>query len=119
MIDALIQGQLHGKARTKTAANGNSFVVAKVRAPTREEAVFVNVIAFDDDAQQALLALDDKDAVGLAGELTPSAWLDKNGEARPSVSLLAHAVISAYSVQRKRKASVDATQRWPAWDAAH
>ena len=40
----------------------------------------------------------------LAGELTPKVWTDKDGVARPVLDVLAHAVLSAYSVARKRKA---------------
>lgn len=105
MIDAIIQGRMHGAAKTKAAANGNNFTVASVRTASREQAIFVSVIAFDEDAQRALQALGDKDAVALAGELTPKAWIDDKGEARPSLSMLAHAVLSPYSIQRKREAA--------------
>lgn len=117
MIDAVIQGRMHGTAKVKTSRNGNQFTVATVRTATREQALFVSVIAFDESTQQALQALSDKDAVALAGELTPKVWTGKDGSARPAVDLLAHAAISAYHVQRKRKDTPQ--QRWDAWDAAH
>jgi single-stranded DNA-binding protein len=105
MIDALIAGKLHGKPATRTSKNGNSFATSKVRASTREgETLFVNVIAFDEDAVTALLALSDGDSVALTGELTPKVYTPQNGEPRPSLDLLAHAVLTPYHVARKRKA---------------
>lgn len=105
MIDALIGGRIHGKPTQRTGNNGKPFVVCKVRTPLAEgESVFVNAIAFDKDVAAALLALDDGDSVSLSGALTPKVWTDKNGEARPSLDLVAHAVLTPYHVTRKRQA---------------
>lgn len=106
MIDALIQGRLHGQPQQRIGASGKAFVTAKVRAPTTGgDALFVNVITFSADAQAALVALGDGDAVALAGELTPRVWQPKDGgEPRPVLDLLAHGVLSAFHVQRKRQA---------------
>lgn len=105
MIDALIAGKLFGAPQQKTGKSGKPFVVGKVRTADGDgEGVFVNVIAFDASACEALLALGDGDAVSLAGSLTPKAWADKNGNARPALDIVAHQVLTAYHVQRKRKA---------------
>lgn len=105
MIDALIQGRLHGAPQPRTSKNGNPFATAKLRTPMANgESAFVNVIAFSDKARAALLVLQDGDAVAFAGELKVSVYTDKNGEARPSLDLTAHAVLSEYHVTRKRKA---------------
>lgn len=104
MIDALIAGKLHGKPQQRTGQSGKPFVVAKVRAPLADgEAVFVNVIAFDRDLGATLMALGDGDSVSLSGALTPKAWTDRNGEARPSLDMVVHAVLTAYQVNRQRK----------------
>ena len=104
-IDALISGRLHGAPKSRTSANGNRFAVCTVRTATREgAAIFVSVIAFDEAAVTALLALQDGDSVALAGELTPKVYSPQNGEPRPSLDLLAHAVLTEYAVARKRKA---------------
>ncbi|MET4570629.1 hypothetical protein [Rhodanobacter soli] len=42
-------------------------------------------------------------AVTLAGELTPKVWTDKDGNARPSADMKAHAVLTPYHVQRRRQ----------------
>ncbi len=51
----------------------------------------------------ALLALDDGDSISIARALTPKAWDDKSGEARPSLDMVAQAVLTAYHVARKRQ----------------
>jgi single-stranded DNA-binding protein len=104
MIEALVSGKLHGQPAQKIAKTGKSFVVAKVRAHAGDADVFVNVIAFSQAACDALLALGDGDAVSLAGSLTPKAWTDREGIARPALDLVASQVLTAYHVTRKRKA---------------
>ncbi|WP_321924529.1 single-stranded DNA-binding protein [Burkholderia sp. BCC1998] len=105
MIDGLVSGKLYGTAASRTGQSGTQFVTAKVRAAVNDsEALFVNVIAFADDAQSALLALNDGDSVALAGSLTPKVWTDKHGNAKPALDMVAHAVLTAYHVKRKRAA---------------
>lgn len=104
MIDALIAGKLYGTAEQRTGKSDKLFTVCKLRAPAGDgEPLFVNVIAFTDSVQAALLALDDGDSVALSGELTPKVWTDKEGQVRPSVDLVAHAVLTAYHVSRKQR----------------
>ena len=106
MIDALIAGRVYGTPTERTANNGNRFATAKVRVATKDnQTMWVNVVAFSAPTVRALLALSDGDSVALAGELTPQVWTDKEGNARPSLSLLAHGAMSAFHVQRKRKAA--------------
>ena len=105
MIDALIAGKVFGQPKTMTSKAGKPFATAKVRAAAGEgEALFVNVIAFDAGAVAALMALGDSDSVALAGSLTPKVWTDREGNTRPAVDLVAHQVLTAYHVTRKRKA---------------
>lgn len=105
MIDALIAGKLYGQPKTMTSKAGKPFATAKVRAAAGEgEALFVNVITFDAGTVAALLALGDGDSVALAGSLTPKVWTDKEGNSRPAVDLVAHKLLTAYHVTRKRKA---------------
>lgn len=105
MIDCIVAGKLFGTPEAKTGKSGRPFTVAKVRAAVADaEAVFVNVVAFSDTAQAALLALGDGDAVSLAGAVTPKAWTDRNGQARPALDMVAAQVMTAYTVSHKRKA---------------
>lgn len=61
------------------------------------------MIAFSDTAIPALLALAEGDSVAIAGELKVSTYTDKDGAARPSLDLTAHAVLTPYAVSRKRQ----------------
>jgi single-stranded DNA-binding protein len=111
MIDALIQGRMFGNPQSRTSQNGNPFATAKLRTPMANgESAFVNVIVFSKGAMAALLALQEGDSAALAGELKVSVYTDKNGEARPSLDLTAHAVLTEYHVQRKRKAVAGADE---------
>jgi single-stranded DNA-binding protein len=105
VIDALVGGKVYGQPAQRTDKNGKPFATAKVRVATvTGDGFFVNVIAFARPAVDALLALADGDSVALSGELTPKIWTDKNGEARPALDLVAHAVLTTYHVSRKRQA---------------
>lgn len=104
MMDALIAGRLHAAPQARTGKNGKTFATAKVRATAGDgEGLFVNVIAFDEAACTALLALAAGDALALAGSITPKAWMAKDGNARPALDLVAHQVLTPYHVNRKRR----------------
>lgn len=105
MIDGLIAGRLNGQPATRVDRAGKTYAVARVRAASGDgEHLFVNVIAFDSATCDALLALDDGDSVALSGSLTPRVWTDKQGNTRPSVDMVADQVLTAYHVNRKRRA---------------
>lgn len=107
MIDALISGRIYRKPEARTAKNGSAFVTAKLRAPTRDgEALFVNVIAFNATTIDALLALEANAAVALIGELKATAYLGTDGNARPSLDLLANQCLTPYQVKRRRQSVV-------------
>ncbi|MCA8422053.1 single-stranded DNA-binding protein [Burkholderia seminalis] len=108
MLDALASGKLYGKPGERTGPSGRPFVTAKMRVSVGDgDTHFVNVIAFDERAKTALLALDDGDCVALAGTLTPKVWTDRNGDAKPALDMVAHVVLTAYHVKRKRAAMQD------------
>jgi single-stranded DNA-binding protein len=102
MIDGLVGGRLYGEAQIRTGQNGRRFVTCKVRATTNDgDTIFVNVIAFDDEVQTALLALTDADSVALTGTLTPKVWTDKNGLIKPAMDMVAHRVLTAHEGRRE------------------
>ena len=105
MIEAITSGKVYGKPAQRTSKTGAVFTVAKLRiATSASESMFVNVIAFSDSAQAALLALDDGDAAALAGTLTPKVWTDCDGNTRPALDLVAAQVLTAYGLGKKRAA---------------
>ena len=102
MIEGLIAGTLVGLAETRQGKNGTSFALAKVKAVAADgESLIVNVIAFAAEAGAALLALNDGDAVSLAGSLAPKVWTDKQGVSRPALDMIATQVLTAYQVNRQ------------------
>ena len=106
MIDGLIGGKMYGAPEKRLGKAGKPFAMAKVRATAgdNESTLFVNVIAFDDSACNALLALSDGDSVTLAGNLTPKVWTDKQGVVRPALDMVAHQVLTVYHVKDKQAA---------------
>ena len=112
MIDALVSGRIYGQPAERTSKTGKPFAVAKVRVAAGDgESTFISVIAFDTAPCTALLALGDGESVALSGALTPKVWTDKEGNARPSLDLVCHAVTTPYHVTRKRQAVAGATAR--------
>jgi single-stranded DNA-binding protein len=111
MIDALVGGKLFKAAEERRAAgSGKTFVTANVRAADGDgEGMFVNVVAFSDSAKAALLALDDGDNLSLAGTLKIATYEARDGSVKPKISMVAHSVLTAYHVSRKRKAVTEAT----------
>lgn len=110
MIEGLIAGVLVGLAETRQGKNGTTFALAKVKATAGDgESLMVNVIAFTTEASAALTALDDGDAVSLAGALTPKVWTDKQGNTRPALDMVATQVLTAYHATRKQQALQDPT----------
>lgn len=104
MIDGLISGKVHARAVQRMGQSGRQFTCAKVLATTaRGESVFCDVVAFDEVAQVALLALDAGDAVSLAGGLSPGVWTDKHGVAKPTLHVVANAVISVRMARPARR----------------
>lgn len=103
MIDGLVSGRIYGKPEERVGRNDSRYVATKVIVRTEDQRVTAHVIAFDPDARRALLALDDGDAVSVAGSLSPKLYEDKNGAMKPALDVIAHAVLSAYHVQDKRR----------------
>jgi single-stranded DNA-binding protein len=103
MIEGLIAGTLVGLAETRQGKNDTRFALAKVKATAGDgESLIVNVIAFAAEASAALMALDDGDAVALAGSLTPKVWTDKQGNTRPALDMVATQVLTVYHAAQKR-----------------
>lgn len=110
MIDGLIAGTVYGNPTERVGANGKAFVAAKVRAADSDgEGQFVNVVAFDGSVKTALLALSDGDSVSLAGAMKIGTFEARDGTIRVSISMVAHAVLTAYHVRRKRDSVAQAS----------
>jgi hypothetical protein len=97
MINGLVMGTLFGDAEMREGKNATTFAVAKVKAPCADgETFLVNVIVFDADTCNALMAVQDGDALALSGSLTPKVWSDKQGNTRPALDMVASKLLTAY-----------------------
>ena len=104
MIDALIAGKVYGTPKSGTGKSGADYVNAMVRVATAGgDSLMCSVIAFDEAARSGLIALGNGDGVSLSGTLTPKVYRDKSGEYRPSMDMVASAVLSPYHIQKKRR----------------
>ena len=109
MLDALLSGRLIGTPQKRLAKSGQPFAGARVRCSMHDGAVIVvSVTAFEPEPMAALLVMSEGDAVSITGPLTLGTWTDNEGLQRPSAAMLAHNVLTAYSVNKKRKAQPEA-----------
>lgn len=106
MIEGLVAGKLYGQPEQRMSAKtGKAYVIAKLRAVAGDgDALFVSCVAFDVAAQAVLLAMEDGDAVTLAGLLTPKAWIGKEGDPRAALDMVVQRALTAYHLKRKRDA---------------
>jgi single-stranded DNA-binding protein len=126
MIETIISGKLHTAAETRTSKTGKPFTVCKLTAPAGAgPALFVNLCAFDKLTADALLRCRPGDALAVAGTLTPGAWIDKDGNARPNLSIVVAQVMTLHALARRRAEAAPAAaprhhtedfgpQDWPA-----
>ena len=106
MIDALIAGKVHGTPTERMGKSGKPFALAKIRTATTDgESQFVSVIAFDNAPMAALLALKEGDSVAVTGPLKVGTWVDKEGNHRPALDIVAQQVLTVYQVRYKRAAT--------------
>lgn len=89
MIRALITGSLYGPPQARTSHAGKPFTTAKMRADGKNgESVWCRVIAFGEQADR-LMTLGDGAALSVSGRAEINGWLDKQGEPRAGLSLVA------------------------------
>lgn len=94
MIRLMISGKLHDAPQSRESSKGTTYTVAKVKADDKSGLwVWVSVIAFGNESER-LLSLKAGDAVSIAGPAEINAWLDKEGNPKPSVSMVAEQLIS-------------------------
>ena len=109
MLDAILSGRLANTPSKRQTKAGAPFAAARVRVPMHDgTTAMVSVSAFEPEPMAALLVLNDGDAVSISGPLTLGTWTDNEGQARPSAAMLAHNVLTTYSVNKKRKAQPEA-----------
>lgn len=106
MFDALLSGRLRGVATLRTAANGSLYATFRLGVPSKTgESLLCSCVAFSKTVIEAVQSLDDGDSIAVSGEAAISTWSDRGGAARHGLEVTAHAVLTAYHVGRKRKAT--------------
>ncbi|MEX3852634.1 single-stranded DNA-binding protein [Paraburkholderia sp. BR10923] len=110
MIDGLLGGVLVKDPETRAAKNGSTYVLATLRVPMGGDAViFARIMAFS-HVKDELQALAKGDPVSVTGALEIGTWKTDTGEVRPSLSVIAHAIVSPYHVKRRRAEVASAQQ---------
>lgn len=104
MLSALASGTLMADPIKRTSSAGKVFVTAALRTPTDEDAIIINVIAFDDDAKAALTKLRKGDAASITGRAKLSKWQGREGE-RTGLQMVAERILTLYEVRSKRSAT--------------
>ena len=110
-IDALLQGRLMNAPTQRTAKSGNAYTVCRLKvagAGTGDagaDTLLGNCIAFSETAQAALLALDAGEGIAVSGQLRAGVWTAQDGTTKPRLDMTVGAVLTPYSVSRRRKAA--------------
>lgn len=114
MIDALITGKLHSKPESRTGKSGKPFVTAKLRAALADgDGTIVSVIAFAPEACRVLMALDAGDSVAVSGSATPKAWIDRDGQLRASVD-----IVASQAIHPEASTPQASARRYDQWEAS-
>lgn len=109
-IDALVSGRVYAKPEERTGSSGKTFVSFKLLAADADgENQFCNVVVFSDTVKQAALSFDAGDSCSISGPLKFSTYQARDDSVKVSVSVVAHAVLSPYTVRRKREAAQQAS----------
>lgn len=103
MTYALITGTLFRDPETKTSKTGKTYVAATIVSKDGELSTFVNLVAFSTTAKDAILALHAGDVLSVQGKATIGVY-EKNGEHRPSLSVVADHVLALRPPPKERKA---------------
>jgi single-stranded DNA-binding protein len=103
VLTVLASGTLARDPKPRTSAAGKTFATALLRCPAEDaEPMLLSLIAFNEPAVRALLALQQGDALAVAGRAKPSTW-EKNGEQHHGLSVVAEHVLTAYHVDKRRR----------------
>lgn len=113
MIAGLVSGTLARDPETRTSASGKSYATGSIRSGSGDDAVFVSLIAFGEQAER-LTGLCKGDAVSAGGRMELKSWTGRDGSERHGLSLVANEIAAARP--RPRRRSNGASQQQPARD---
>jgi single-stranded DNA-binding protein len=100
-IDVAFYGVVTRDPERKTSAAGRQYLRLNVRAGNGDAVTWANVMIFADvDALAGRLVKESK--VYVEGTATVDAWIDKEGKARPSVSVMCWRCVETHEIGRAR-----------------
>jgi single-stranded DNA-binding protein len=101
-IHVHVSGQLAGDPARRVGQKG-PFATASVRSGSGDDAVFVNVVGFAENAER-LLELRKGDALSVAGRGELRSWTNRDGIEKTTLSVVAGEIAAARPRQRARPA---------------
>jgi len=108
VIAGLVAGRLAAAPSSRVSKTGNTFATCRLRVSVGDQPQTINCIAFSERVVQALLALDEGDAIAVSGELEITrTWVDREGNHRPSIDMKVFQVLTEYHVKRRRAAMTE------------
>ena len=108
-LDILASGSLIRDPNVRTSSNGNSYTTALLSVATSgDERQVVNLIAFGSVGEK-LARLKQGDSISVTGPAKVGIY-EKDGETKPSVSITANGILTAYAA-RKRRGDTDGKEK--------
>jgi len=105
MLTALVSGTLTSDPVERISTAGKPYATALMRVPSEDaEALLCSLIAFAPDAVRALMLLTKGDNLAVAGRGKLTTW-EKGGEQRHGFSVVADQVLTAYQVDKRKRAA--------------
>ena len=101
MIYGLVTGPLVGDPQRRESAKGTTFATASIRSGSGDDTVFVNIVAFSEQAER-LLQLRKGDGISASGRLELRSWTTKDGAERQNLSVIASEIAAARARLRSR-----------------
>ena len=104
-ITALVAGKLIAEPDRRAGQSGKPYTLAKIVAHDGDAETLVSCIAFGHVAEH-LGALGKGDAVAVSGRVKIRTWQGKDGETKSGLSITADAILTAYSMRKRRAAQL-------------
>lgn len=117
MIRALVTGTLYEPPTRRVGKSGKAFATAKLRADSSDGSILCSLIAFGEEAE-ALAKQKASAAVSVAGRVTPTAWIDKNGDAKAGLSLVVEQLATLRSPLKTKETAPRVSQAAPGFNDA-
>jgi single-stranded DNA-binding protein len=109
-LDLLASGSLIRDPQVKTSSNGNAYTAALLSVATGgEDRQIVSVIAWGSVGEK-LARFKAGDSISVTGPAKLGIY-EKNGETRPSLSVTANGILSAYEARKRRGDTGDGKEK--------